>query len=121
MKKKILIVDDDSDILVFLRTFFEKKGFEVLTVDTGFDCIKELECGFNGIVLMDLMMPFMDGWDTIKEIVKKGLSKNVTISIITACESTNSSKMKDIEPYIYTFNSKPFDLKKLVDDFKKLN
>jgi hypothetical protein len=59
--------------------------------------------------------------DTIKEIVKKGLSKNVTISIITACESTNSSKMKDIEPYIYTFNSKPFDLKKLVDDFKKLN
>ena len=71
VEKKIMIVDDDPDILVFLRTIFEQNNFEVLTVDSGKDCIAELERGFKGIVLMDLIMPFMDGWDTIKEIIKK--------------------------------------------------
>ena len=70
-----MVVDDDPDVLVFLRAVFEQQCYEVLTVDNGSDCIKELKRGFKGIVLMDLMMPFIDGWDTLKEIIKKGLNK----------------------------------------------
>ena len=60
-----------------VKDIFEHQGHEVFTVNNGFDCIQELENGFNGIVLLDIMMPGMDGWDTIKEIVKRGLEKNV--------------------------------------------
>lgn len=98
-----MIVDDDSDILATLRLIFEKQQFEVLTVDSGNDCIKELEHGFKGIVLMDIMMPFMDGWDTIKEIIDKGLNKDIILLIITAKGSISSEKMKGVESFIYDY------------------
>ena len=120
MNKKIMIVDDDSDILLTLRSIFEKQQFEVLTVDSGNDCIKELEHGFKGIVLMDLMMPFMDGWDTIKEIIDKGLNKNIIISIITAKGSISSEKMKDVESFIHDYIPKPFDLEKLISEINSI-
>ena len=71
-EKKIMIVDDNPDILICIRKIFEKEWYEVFTVDSGMDYIKELEHSFKGVVLMDIMMPFMDGWDTIDEINKRG-------------------------------------------------
>jgi DNA-binding response OmpR family regulator len=120
MDKKIMIVDDDSDILVTLRTLFERQQFEVLTVDSGSDCIKELEQGFKGIVLIDLMMPFMDGWDTIKEIIKRGLNKDILVSIITAKGCSSSEKMKGLESYIYDYIPKPFNLEKLISEINNM-
>ena len=83
MYKKIMIVDDEPDILKSLKTVFKHAEYDVVAVDNGQDCITELEKGFKGVVLMDIMMPGMDGWQTIREIVKKGLIKNVAIGIIT--------------------------------------
>jgi DNA-binding NtrC family response regulator len=121
MAKKIMIVDDDADILVTLRMFFEKNEFEVLAVDSGKDCIKELQDGFKGVVLLDITMPFMDGWETLREIIRLGLNKQVVISIITAntCAKEQSA---DVCSYVYEFISKPFNLKQLigsVDTFLK--
>jgi len=115
-----MIVDDDSDILVTLRTIFENQNYEVLTVDSGNDCIRELEHGFKGLVLMDIMMPFRDGLDTIQEIVDKGLYKNIILSIITAKVNIKSDIVKDLEPFIYHYISKPFDLEKLIADINTI-
>ena len=120
MEKKVLIVDDDPDILVSLRTIFEHNGFEVLAVDCGNDCIKELEKGFKGIVFMDLIMPFMDGWDTLREIVNRGLDNDVFIFIITAIGSPDSEKMKGLESTIYDYIPKPFDLRKILTEVNAL-
>ena len=109
-----MIVDDDPDILASMRYIFEHEGYEVYTVDSGNDCIEELERGFKGIILMDIIMPFMDGWDTLREIIKRGLTKNVTISIITGQGSYDSDKMKGLEPYIHDYIPKPFDLQELL-------
>ncbi len=111
-----MIVDDDPDILITLRTIFEHHGYDVLTVDSGRDCLEELHRGFQGIVLVDLMMPFMDGWDTIQKIVDLGLEKNITIKIITARGSIKTDKMKGLEPYIQDYITKPFDLQNFVND-----
>jgi len=59
-------VDDDPDILLSIRKIFKEQGYEVFTVNSGLDCIKELEHGFKGVILMDTIMPFMDGWYTIE-------------------------------------------------------
>ncbi len=114
-----MIVDDDPDLLVFLRTLFEQYNFEVLTVDSGMDCLDELKRGFKGVVLMDLMMPFMDGWTTIQEIIKKGFEKNIALSIITASGRADPEKMRALEPYIQSYIQKPFDLESLVRDVNK--
>jgi DNA-binding response OmpR family regulator len=120
MEKKIMIVDDDPDILISIRKIFEREGYEVFTVDSGMDCIKELERGFKGVVLMDIMMPFMDGWDTIEEIAKRGLSKNVVISILTAKGTPDHEKLKGLESNIYDYITKPFDVQKLIYDVRNM-
>ena len=121
MSKKILIVDDDSDLLVLLRLIFEKQDYEVLTVDSGQDCLNELKRGFKGIILMDLMMPFMDGWTTLRKMVKKGYTKNVVVSIITAKTVPDRTKMKGLEPYIHNYINKPFNVDELVMDLAEIN
>ena len=120
MKKRIMVVDDDPDILITIRRIFEKEGFEVFTVDSGVDCIKEIERGFKGPVLMDIMMPFMDGWDTIEEIKSKGLSKNVIISILTAKGTRDHEKLKGLQNQIYDYISKPFNVKELIENVRNM-
>jgi len=120
MEKKIMIVDDDPDILIAFRLVFEHEGYEVYTVDSGADCIKEIERGFKGVILIDIMMPFMDGWDTIKEIMKKGLGKNVIISIITAKGCPDNEKMNELKPYIFDYIKKPIDVKELICNVKEM-
>ena len=116
MERKLMIVDDDPDILITIRRIFETEGYEVLTVDSGQDCLEELKRGFKGIVLVDIMMPFMDGWDTIREIIKQNLARDITISIITAKGTRDHEKMRGLETYIKDYISKPFDVKELISN-----
>ncbi len=120
MNKKLMVVDDDPDILITIRNIFEREGYEVYTVDSGMDCIKELEHGFKGVILMDIMMPFMDGWDTIKEIVEKGFITGVMISIVTAKGTPDHEKMKGLESYVRDYIAKPFNVQELVSNVNSM-
>lgn len=120
MEKRIMVVDDDPDILISIRRIFEKEGYEVFTVDSGMDCIKELERGFKGVILMDIMMPFMDGWDTIEEIKNRGLNKNVIINIFTAKGTHDKDKMQGLQSYIYDYIAKPYDIKQLLTNVGRM-
>ncbi len=119
-EKRLMVVDDDPDILITIRRIFEKEGYEVFTVDSGIDCIKELERGFKGIILLDIMMPFMDGYDTIEEISKRGLANNVVISILTAKGIPDRNRIRELESYIYKYFTKPFDVKELVANVRQM-
>jgi DNA-binding response OmpR family regulator len=119
-EKRLMVVDDDPDILITIRRIFEKEGYEVFTVDSGIDCIKELERGFKGIILLDIMMPFMDGYDTIEEISKRGLATNVVISILTAKGIPDRNRISDLDSYIYKYFTKPFDVKELIANVRQM-
>ena len=119
MDKKIMVVDDEPDILSSLKTILEYRNYEVITVDNGFECIEKIEEGFIGVVLMDLMMPKMDGWDTIKEIKNRGLMKNVAINIITGKGTKDYQKMGLLGSYIYDYLPKPLDIKELIRSIEK--
>ena len=119
MDKKIMIVDDEPDILTSLRIVFEHQNYEVITVNSGFDCINEVEKGFKGIILMDIMMPEIDGWETIQEIVNRGLIKNVAIEIITGKGTKDHQNMSALGSYVYDYLSKPLDMNELISSVKK--
>ncbi len=112
-----MVVDDDPYILITLRELFEDYGFEVYTVANGKDCIDELKNGFKGVVLMDIMMPIMNGWDTIREIVKENLQKGITISMLTAKDMPDPD-MKDLRKYIKDYITKPFEPQELISIVK---
>lgn len=109
MSQEILIVDDEKDILTALKTFYERYEIHVTTATNGRDCIKYLERGFKGILLIDIMMPDMDGWTTIKEIVNRGLASQVSIKIITGKGTNDHKRIASLAPYISDYISKPFD------------
>jgi len=119
MNTKIMVVDDETDILASIRALFEKQNYEVTTVESGEECIQELENGFKGVILMDIMMPNMDGWDTIKKIVNRGLIKNVAINIITGKGTKDHQKLGELGSYVYDYLTKPIDINQLIESVKK--
>ena len=113
MAKNLMIVDDDPSILITIRELFETHGYNVYTVQNGKECIDELKNGFKGIILLDIMMPIMDGWETLREIKKLDLLSGNIITILTAKNDPGQSYSEfkeDIKDYI----SKPFDPDQLV-------
>jgi len=116
-----MIVDDEPDILTSLKTVFEQHNYEVIAVDNGSDCINEIEKGFKGIILMDIMMPEMDGWETIKKIIERGLIKNVAIEIITGKGTKDHQIMSNLGSYVYDYLSKPLDINELISSVKRCN
>ena len=119
MSKKVMVVDDEPDILSSLKMILEHEDYEVITVENGIKCLKEIEKGFEGVVLMDLMMPEMDGWETIKKIRDKGFMKKVAIEIITGKGTKNHNSMSELGSYIYDYMSKPLDIRELVNSVEK--
>lgn len=116
-----MIVDDEPDILFSLRTIFEKQSYDVITVSNGIECLKEIEKGFKGIILMDLMMPVMDGWETINEIVKRGYMEDVAIAIITGKGAKDFQNMSRLGSYVFDYLAKPLDIGKLIASVERCN
>jgi DNA-binding response OmpR family regulator len=121
MTKRVMIVDDEPDILSSLKSILEKNDYDVITVTNGIECVKEIEKGFKGVILLDLMMPEMDGWETINEILKRGLMNNVAISIITGKGTKDFQHMCSLGSYIFDYIVKPLDINKLILSIEKCN
>lgn len=112
-KKSILVVDDDEDILFTVRSIFKRHDAHIITVQSGPECLEILEKGFTGVVLMDVMMPGMDGWETIREIVDRGYADNLIISMFTA-KDVPDPKMEYLKEYVLEYITKPFEPEELV-------
>jgi DNA-binding response OmpR family regulator len=118
-QKNIMIVDDDNDIVYSLRELFESHGFQVTTADNGRNCLLELEKGFQGIIILDLMMPVMDGAETIKKMAIDGFIEQNSIIVLTA-KRIQGDEFDEIYPYINDYITKPFDIDILLQTVKKI-
>ncbi|OGS63645.1 MAG: hypothetical protein A3J79_07195 [Elusimicrobia bacterium RIFOXYB2_FULL_62_6] len=81
--KRILIADDDPDILDLLEAFFKKQGYEVTAVVNGKEALQQAEAAQFDIVLLDVMMPYIDGYHVAQEISSKA-AKPPKIIIMTS-------------------------------------
>ena len=113
MKDTVMVVDDDPMVQMTVRRILESAKLKVTTADSGAACIQEVEKGFEGLILMDIMMPGMDGWDTIQTLVDKGLVKGNIICMMTGKESPDD-RMKMLKEYILDYIRKPFDQQQFV-------
>jgi len=91
-KKKILIVEDDIFIQDIYQVKFTQEGFEVVTVENGFLAMEKLKDFIPDIILLDVMMPYMNGMETLREIKEQEALKNVPIIMLT-----NISEKENIE------------------------
>ncbi len=115
---KLLIVDDDIDIVNSLKALFEQQGFEVSTAENGRKCLLELEKGFEGLILLDLMMPELNGIETIKKMRIDGFLETNMVIVLTV-QRVQGEEINEIYPYIQDYITKPFDINMLLQTVKK--
>ncbi|NLH95834.1 MAG: response regulator transcription factor [Clostridiaceae bacterium] len=109
-KTSVLVVDDDVNICELIRLYLEKEGFEVLAVHNGKSAMDVFVDSAPNIVILDIMLPGMDGWQVCREIRK---ISNIPIIMLTAKGET-FDKVLGLELGADDYIVKPFDPKELV-------
>ena len=112
--KKILIVDDDKNICELLRLYLEKDGFRTLVAHDGEQALQCAQINNPDLILLDIMMPILDGWQVCREIRK---NSNVPIIMLTAKGET-FDKVLGLELGADDYITKPFDSKEVVARIK---
>lgn len=107
---KVLVVDDDPHIVELIKLYFEKEGFTVVTAGNGRDAVEKFKSETPAIIILDVMMPEMDGWDVCREIRK---TSNVPIIMLTAKGET-FDKVLGLELGADDYMVKPFETKELI-------
>lgn len=115
--KKLLIVDDEDDVRLFLEDFLSEREFQVITASSAEEGLELIERQIPDIVLLDLMMPGMDGLECLKLIKKK--HPKIKVIMITALNDETKvelAKKQGAENYIL----KPFSLEYLESELLAL-
>jgi len=107
---QILLVDDDPSIRKFIRANLEARHYEVLSASDGEECIKIFEQELPDLVLLDIMMPKMDGFEVCKKIREWS---NVPIIMLSARDN-EMDKVKCLDAGADDYLTKPFSLKELL-------
>ncbi|MBQ1698591.1 MAG: response regulator transcription factor [Bacteroidales bacterium] len=110
---KILLVDDEADILEFLSYNLKKAGYNVLTASNGRDAIKIAKQYLPHLIILDVMMPEMDGIETCEEMRKQPALNSTVIAFLTA-RSEDYSQIAGFEAGADDYIAKPVKPKVLV-------
>ena len=110
MAKSVLIVEDDRNIAELLRLYLEKEGFAVVISADGGAGVLAFQKNNPDLVLLDLMLPVMDGWEVCQEIRKHS---RVPIIMITA-KSETFDKVTGLEMGADDYIAKPFEMKEVM-------
>jgi two-component system alkaline phosphatase synthesis response regulator PhoP len=117
--KKILIVDDEPNIVMSLEYTFKKNNFEVFIARDGQEALDILKNQLPDVIILDVMMPMVDGFATLEQIKKDERLQHCKVIFLSA-----KNKEKDIEKGLALganlYIVKPFSLKKLVEQVQNL-
>ena len=114
LKTKILLVDDDPNIRQLVNLYLEKEGFEVTMAADGLEAVKQFKLSPPSLILLDIMLPGMDGWQVCREVRKVS---NIPIIMLTAKDET-FDKVLGLELGADDYVVKPFDPKELIARIK---
>ena len=110
MKNKILVVDDERNIVELVRLYMEKEGFETVCAYTGDAALSKFREETPDLIILDLMLPETDGWQVCREIRK---TSQVPIIMLTA-KSDTFDKVLGLELGADDYMTKPFEAKELL-------
>ncbi len=113
MSKKILVIDDDEDVRNLIYTTLSSEGYDVITMPSGKDALQFLMDYQVDCVLLDVMMPEVDGWETLKMIRAGENTKNLPVIMVTVKDS-RVDKLTAIKEKATDYITKPFDPDELV-------
>jgi DNA-binding response OmpR family regulator len=103
---RVLIVDDEPDVLLLLRIELEAEGYETLLAADGETAIRRIAEERPDIVLLDVMMPVVDGWGVLQRLAEQGSTTRV---IVLSAKANDSDVAHALELGAHEYVTKPFD------------
>jgi DNA-binding response OmpR family regulator len=117
--KKILIVDDEPNIVMSLEYTFRKSGYEVFIARDGKEAIEILENQTPDLIILDIMMPNVDGYATIEYVKKQPQLSHCKVIFLSA-KNKESDIEKGLQLGANAYMTKPFSVKKLIEQVQEL-
>ncbi|MCT4665290.1 MAG: response regulator [Flavobacteriales bacterium] len=119
MKNSILIVDDEPSIVMSLDFLLRKENYEVFIARDGQEALDLIEENIPDLILLDIMMPKVDGYQVIEQLKSSQKHQHIKIIFLTAKTKENDIK-RGLELGADLYIPKPFSTKKLVSEVNKL-
>jgi DNA-binding response OmpR family regulator len=110
--RTILVVDDEEDILQFLRLVLGERGYTVVTAADGADALTQAQIHRPDLVLLDVMMPDMDGWEVLKVLRSDEETSGLPVAMLSA-RSEARDRMQGLREGAADYICKPFSLEEL--------
>lgn len=111
-KHRLLLVEDDFDVAEMLLIFFESQNYDVIHADNGADGIELARTQFPNLILLDVMLPDMDGYEICYRLRNMSLTKYIPTLFLTQ-KDERASKVKGLELGADDYITKPFDIDEL--------
>ena len=118
-RKKILIADDEEDIKMVLQMYLENCGYEVVTAFDGLDAASKIRETKPDLVLMDIMMPVIDGVEVTRQIKSDDATKDIPVVMLTAA-AQSAMVDKAMEAGASDYIAKPFEPEQVQEAITKL-
>lgn len=118
-KKIVLLVDDDADLTKVLKFRIESEGYGFMSVKDGKELLDVLKIKKPDVILLDIMLPNMDGYSALREMRRDEAAADIPVIILSAKEKKKLGDLFALEKVDF-FLEKPFDAKELMDKIKIL-
>ncbi len=113
------MVDDEDDILNFLELVLQEKGYEVLTAGGGQEALTQAQMAKPDLVLLDIMMPQMDGWEVLKLLRVDDETAKVPVAMLSA-RTDAQDRVQGLQEGAVDYIFKPFSLEDLLNKIESI-
>ena len=116
--KRVLVVDDDADLAKMLKIRIEAEGYEFMSAADGVDMLGILKIKKPDVILLDIMLPAMDGYSALREMRKNEEYADIPVIILSAKEKKKVGDLFILEKIAF-FVEKPFETKELMEKIRE--
>jgi DNA-binding response OmpR family regulator len=103
-----MIVDDEPAVRFTVEKVLRRAHLQVQSAASGRECLQQLQDGFRGLILLDIMMPGMDGWQTLQSILDNRLAEGNVVCMLTAVQNPGQ-EMEGLKDCVMDYIRKPFE------------
>ena len=120
MSKKILIVDDEPDLAMVLANRLKTNGYQVEKASSGQEALKKAKEGDPDLIIMDIVMPDMDGTEVAAILAQDYSMKDIPVIFLTALQTKNDEQTQGHDIGGHAVFAKPYEFKELLARTKQL-
>lgn len=119
MARKILTCDDEKNIVRLIQVNLERQGYEVVTAYNGRECLEKVAAEHPDLIVLDLMMPEMTGFEVLEELKKNPETQNIPVIMLTA-RTQDQDVLRGWQSGVECYLTKPFNPIELLTFIKRI-